>query len=66
LLTGIPECRAGSLSSKRASDPEAQAAIAELNGKTIDGQVIKVNEARPKSGSSKGYIGKRQHREHRY
>ena len=48
------------------SDPEAQAAIADLNGKTIDGQVINVNEARPKSRSSKGYIGRRQHREHRY
>ncbi|HPN84167.1 MAG TPA: RNA-binding protein [Victivallales bacterium] len=30
------------------SDDEAQKAIAELNGKDIEGRSIKVNEARPK------------------
>jgi cold-inducible RNA-binding protein len=49
------------------SDAEAQAAIAGLNGKTIDGQVINVNEARPKAQGSKGNdTGMRRHREHRY
>jgi RNA recognition motif-containing protein len=61
--TGVPR---GFAFVEMSSDPEAQAAIADLNGKTINGQVINVNEARPKSRSCKGYIGKRQHREHRY
>jgi len=32
------------------SDQEAQAAIAALNGKEIDGRSLTVNEARPKEG----------------
>jgi len=49
------------------SDAEAQAAIAALNGSTMDGRVIRVNEARPKPGNSKdGDLEMRRHREHRY
>ena len=49
------------------SDAEAQAAIAALNGSMIDGQVVRVNEARPKSKDSKGAdLETRRHREHRY
>ena len=32
------------------SDQEAQAAIAALNGKEVDGRSLTVNEARPKEG----------------
>jgi RNA recognition motif-containing protein len=32
------------------SDQEAQAAIAALNGKEVDGRALTVNEARPKEG----------------
>lgn len=35
------------------SDSGAQAAIAELNGKTVDGRDIKVNEARPRESSGR-------------
>ena len=42
-----------------ASDQEAQAAIAELNGKQVDGRALTVNEARPKTegGGRGGYGG---------
>ena len=36
------------------SDQEAQAAIAALNGKSIDGRALTVNEARPQEGRSGG------------
>jgi cold-inducible RNA-binding protein len=36
------------------SDQEAQAAIRGLNGQSIDGRAIVVNEARPKEGGSFG------------
>jgi RNA recognition motif-containing protein len=36
------------------NDAEAQAAIGALNGSTIVGQVVRVNEARPKPKDSKG------------
>lgn len=49
------------------SDAEAQAAIAGLNASTLDGQVIEVNEARPKEkGQGGGDLEMRRHREHRY
>ena len=49
------------------SDAEAQAAIAGLNGSTIDGQVVSVNEARPKpEGGSTDDLAMRRHRDHRY
>lgn len=49
------------------SDAEAQAAIAGLNGSTIDGQVVGVNEARPKSkGSITNDLEMRRHRDHQY
>ena len=45
------------------SDQEAQAAIAAMNGKEIDGRALTVNEARPKTegggGSRGGYGGGR-------
>jgi RNA recognition motif-containing protein len=47
------------------SDQEAQAAIAALNGKEVDGRALTVNEARPKAegggrgGSGGGYGGGR-------
>jgi cold-inducible RNA-binding protein len=43
------------------SDKEAQAAIAELNGKSVDGRNLIVNEARPqepRSGGGGGYGGR--------
>jgi cold-inducible RNA-binding protein len=43
------------------SDKEAQAAIAELNGKSIDGRNLIVNEARPqepRGGGGGGYGGR--------
>ena len=40
------------------SDQEAQAAIAALNGKEVDGRSLTVNEARPKEGGgSRGGSG---------
>ena len=49
------------------SDAEAQAAIAALNGSTMDGRILRVNEARPKPENSKdGDFEMRRHREHRY
>ena len=36
------------------SDQEAQAAIAALNGKEIEGRTLAVNEARPKEGGGGG------------
>jgi RNA recognition motif-containing protein len=40
-----------------ASDGEAQKAIQTLNGTTIDGRQIKVNEARPKGSGGGGGFG---------
>ncbi len=43
------------------TDAEAQAAIAELNGKEVEGRALTVNEARPKTegggGGGRGYGG---------
>ena len=36
------------------SDQEAQAAIAALNGKEVDGRALTVNEARPKTEGGRG------------
>jgi cold-inducible RNA-binding protein len=36
------------------SEPEAQKAIAELNGKTIEGRALTVNEARPRESRPPG------------
>src|SRR5947199_1015337 len=41
------------------SDEEAQAAIAALNGKEVDGRRLTVNEARPKEGGGGGGGGGR-------
>jgi RNA recognition motif-containing protein len=41
------------------SDQEAQAAIAALNGKEINGRALTVNEARPKEGGGGGGGGGR-------
>src|SRR5438309_11839950 len=41
------------------TDPEAQAAIAALNGKDSDGRALTVNEARPKAEGSRGGPGGR-------
>ncbi len=41
------------------SDQEAQAAIAALNGKEVEGRTVTVNEARPKEGSGGGGGGGR-------
>jgi RNA recognition motif-containing protein len=49
------------------SDAEAKAAIAAVNGATIDAQRVKVNEARPKpEDSSTIQPHMRRHRTHRY
>src|SRR6202140_1883949 len=41
-----------------ASDQEAQAAIAALNGKDVEGRALSVNEARPKTeGGGRGGTG---------
>lgn len=49
------------------SDADGQAAIAALNGSTVDGQVVRVNEARPKSNDSEAAaLETRHHREHRF
>ena len=37
------------------SDPEAQAAINEMNGQALDGRAIVVNEARPREERPGGY-----------
>jgi len=44
-----------------ANDAEGERAIAELNGRELDGRAINVNEARPKAerGSGGGYRGNR-------
>jgi RNA recognition motif-containing protein len=42
-----------------ASDAEAQAAIAALNGKEVDGRALTVNEARPKTEGGGGRGGGR-------
>src|SRR2546423_4256771 len=42
-----------------ASDQEAQAAIAAMNGKEVDGRALTVNEARPKEGGGGGGGGGR-------
>lgn len=42
-----------------ASDQEAQAAIAALNGKSVDGRALTVNEARPQEPRSGGFGGAR-------
>src|SRR5207302_3189062 len=39
------------------SDQEAQAAIAGLNGKQVEGRALTVNEARPKEGGGGGRGG---------
>jgi cold-inducible RNA-binding protein len=39
------------------NDQEAQAAIAALNGKDLEGRALTVNEARPKTESSRGGSG---------
>jgi RNA recognition motif-containing protein len=41
------------------SDQEAQAAIAALNGKSIDGRALTVNEARPQEARGGGFGGPR-------
>jgi RNA recognition motif-containing protein len=41
------------------SDQEAEAAIAALNGNSIDGRALTVNEARPQEGRSGGAGGPR-------
>lgn len=62
--TGVPR---GFAFIEMSSDAEAQAAIAGLNGSMIDGQVVNVNEARPKAKPSKNAdLETRRHREHRY
>lgn len=49
------------------SEAEAQAAIAGVNGTTIDEHRVKVNEARPKAEDSNTiHPQMRRHREHRY
>ena len=40
------------------SDQEAQAAIAALSGKEVDGRTLTVNEARPKEGGGGGGGGR--------
>ena len=62
--TGVPR---GLAFIEMSGDEEAQAAIAGLNGKMIDGRVVKVNEARPKNIDSASVDEhKRSHRKHRY
>jgi len=49
------------------SDPEAQAAIAALDGTMVNGQRVNLNEARPKQTSSSNvHQQMRRHRDHRY
>ncbi len=42
-----------------ASPSDAQTAIAELNGKEVDGRTLKVNEAKPQENRSGGGGGRR-------
>ncbi|HTU22690.1 MAG TPA: RNA-binding protein [Gemmataceae bacterium] len=42
-----------------ASDQEAQAAIAALNGKDANGRALTVNEAKPREASGRGGRGRR-------
>jgi RNA recognition motif-containing protein len=62
--TGVPR---GLAFVEMSSDVEAQAAIAGLNGKMINGRLIHLNEARPKQidGSPMRHH-MRSHRKHRY
>lgn len=39
------------------SDEEAKAAVAQLNGKELDGRTIAVNEARPREDRERGSFG---------
>ena len=39
------------------SDEEAKAAVAQLNGKELDGRTIAVNEARPREDRDRGSFG---------
>jgi RNA recognition motif-containing protein len=49
------------------SDEEAKAAINGLNGTVIDGQIVSLNEARPKEINGSGVrTHMRRHRQHRY
>lgn len=41
------------------SDQEADAAISALNGKSVDGRALTVNEARPQEGRSGGGVPRR-------
>jgi len=62
--TGVPR---GLAFVEMSGDEEAQAAIAGLNGTTIDDRVVNVNEARPKQiGGSTVRQQMRSHRKHRY
>lgn len=42
-----------------ASDQEAQAAIAALNGQDTNGRTLKVNQAKPREGGQRGERGSR-------
>ena len=62
--TGVPR---GFAFVEMSSDAEAEAAIAGLNGRTIDGQVVTVNEARAKQKRGRSAdLEMRRHRDHRY
>ena|SRR5215831_10806961 len=62
--TGVPR---GLAFVEMSSDEEAQAAIAGMNGKKIEGRVVNVNEARPKKVENNAIESKmRSHRKHRY
>ena len=62
--TGIPR---GFAFIEMSSDAEALAAVDTLNSSTIDGQVVRVNEARPKPKDTKDTgLEMRRHRKHQY
>jgi len=62
--TGVPR---GLAFVEMSSNEEAQAAIAGMNGKKIEGRVVNVNEARPKKLKNSAIESKmRSHRKHRY
>jgi len=62
--TGVPR---GIAFVEMSSREEAQAAIAGLDGKMIDGRVVHVNEARPKQIDATALPHQmRSHRKHRY